>query len=142
MMSGKYLQRSPEDVVDEISKIQEDHIYFVDDETFLNPRRMTEIANLLKERGIKKKYVSWARADTIVKHPELFRLWKEVGLHIVYVGLEAMDEERLKDYKKRTTVETNRKAVQTLKEIGITAPRIAHGGPGISPWRISNGSKR
>ena len=129
MMSGKYLQRSPEDVVDEIAGIQEDYIYFVDDETFLNPKRLTEIANLLKARGIKKKFVSWARADTIVHHPELFKLWKEVGLHIVYVGLEAMDEERLKDYKKRTSVETNRKAVQILREAGI----LLHGSLMVDP---------
>ncbi len=129
MMGGKYLQRKPEDVVDEIANIKEDYIYFVDDETFLNPMRMTEIANLLKSRGVKKKFVSWARADTIVKHPELFKLWKEVGLHIVYVGLEAMDEARLKDYKKRTTVDTNKKAVQILKETGI----LLHGSLMVDP---------
>ena len=56
------------------SRIKEDHIYFVDDETFLNNKRLTDIANLLLERGIKKKYISWARSDTIVRHPELFRL--------------------------------------------------------------------
>ena len=120
IMNKKYLQREPEDVVDEIAGIEENCIYFVDDETFLNPKRMTEIANLLIRRGIKKRYVSWARSDTIVRHPELFRLWKEVGLSIVYVGLEAMDENRLKNYKKKTSVETNQKAVSLLKEIGIT----------------------
>ena len=120
MMRGKYLQRTPEDVVDEISKIPEDHIYFVDDETFLNKDRLTKIANLLIEKGIKKKYISWARADTIVKYPDLFRLWKQVGLSVVYVGLEAMVGSRLDKYKKRTSVETNRKAVELLKEIGIT----------------------
>jgi len=120
MMRGKYLQRQPEDVVDEISKIAEDHIYFVDDETFLNKDRLTKIANLLIEKGIKKKYISWARADTIVKYPDLFRLWKQVGLSVVYVGLEAMVGSRLDKYKKRTNVDTNRKAIALLKEIGIT----------------------
>jgi len=119
MMNGKYLQRTPEDVVDEIAGIQEEYIYFVDDETFLNPKRLTRIAELLKERGIRKKYVSWARVDTIVAHPELFRLWKEVGLHIVYVGMEAMDEARLNDYGKRTTVDLNWQAVKILRELGI-----------------------
>jgi radical SAM superfamily enzyme YgiQ (UPF0313 family) len=119
MMNGKYLQRTPEDVVDEIAGIEEEYIYFVDDETFLNPKRLTAIANLLKERGIRKKYVSWARVDTIVSHPELFRLWKEVGLHIVYVGLEAMDEKRLLDYGKQTTVDTNWKAINILRDCGI-----------------------
>jgi hopanoid C-3 methylase len=120
MMRGKYLQRTPEDVVDEISSIPEDHIYFVDDETFLNKDRLTKIANLLIEKGIRKKYISWARADTIVKYPDLFRLWKQVGLSVVYVGLEAMVGSRLDKYNKRTNVETNRKAVGLLKEIGIT----------------------
>lgn len=120
LMRGKYLQRQPEDVVDEIAQIPEDHIYFVDDETFLNKDRLTKIAHLLLEKGIKKKYISWARADTIVKYPDLFRLWKQVGLSVVYVGLEAMVGSRLDKYKKRTNVETNRKAVELLKEIGIT----------------------
>ncbi len=120
VMGRKYVERTPEDVVDEIASLKEDFIYFVDDETFLNEARLTEIARLIKERGIRKNYVSWARADTIVRRPELFRLWKEIGLGIVYVGLEAMDEARLKEYNKKTTVETNRKAIATLRDLGIT----------------------
>ncbi len=120
IMNGKYLQRSPEDVVDEIADLREDNIYFVDDETFLNNRRMTEIANLLMERGIRKKYISWARSDTIARHPELFALWKKAGLDLVYVGLESMSGSRLDRYNKRTNVETNRKAVSILRDLGIT----------------------
>lgn len=120
IMNGKYLQRTPEDVVDEIEKLQEKHIYFVDDENFINKKRMTDIATLLIQRGIKKKYISWARSDTIVKHPELFRLWKEAGLSMVYVGLEAMVGEQLVKLNKRTNVETNKKAVEVLREIGLT----------------------
>ena len=120
IMSGEYLQRNPEDVVDEIANIKEDNIYFVDDETFLNKKRMTEIANLLLQRGIKKKYISWARSDTIVRHPEVFDLWKKAGLDLVYVGLESMSGTRLDNYNKRTNVETNRKAVTILRDLGIT----------------------
>jgi radical SAM superfamily enzyme YgiQ (UPF0313 family) len=118
-MHGKYLQRSPEDVVDEIANISENHIYFVDDEMFVNPSRVTRIAELLLERGIRKKYISWARSDTIVKHPEVFRLWKEAGLTVVYVGLESMDHHRLDEYHKRIDVETNRKAIALIQEAGI-----------------------
>lgn len=120
LMHGRYLQRSPEDVVDEIERIHEEHIYFVDDEMFLNPARVTRIAELLIERGIKKKYISWARSDTIVKYPEVFKIWKKAGLDLVYVGLESMDKSRLDEYSKRTNVETNRKAVDLLREWGIT----------------------
>jgi radical SAM superfamily enzyme YgiQ (UPF0313 family) len=120
MMNRAYLQRTPEDVVDEIASIQEEHIYFVDDEMFINIERVTRIAELLKERGLAKKYVSWARSDTVVRHPELFALWKSVGLEIVYIGFESMDESRLKEYSKKTVPETNRKAAEVLHACGIT----------------------
>ncbi len=119
VMNKAYLQRTPEDVVDEIENLKEDYIYFVDDEMFINVKRVTKIAELLKKRNIKKKYISWARSDTIAKHPEVFKLWKEVGLDVVYVGLESMDEKRLKEYNKKTDFEINKKAIKILKFHGI-----------------------
>jgi radical SAM superfamily enzyme YgiQ (UPF0313 family) len=119
IMRGQYLQRTPEDVVDEIASLQEDYIYFVDDENFINADRMTRIAELLIERGIHKHYVCWARSDTIVKHPQLFRLWKKAGMGVVYVGLEAMVGERLEELNKKNSVENNKKAIAILKDAGI-----------------------
>ncbi len=128
VMNKKYLQRTPEDVVDEIENLKEEYIYFVDDEMFINVKRVTEIAHLLKERNIKKKYISWARSDTIARHPEVFKLWKEVGLDVVYVGLESMDEKRLQNYNKKTNFETNKKAIKILKfyNIMLHAAFIVH----------------
>lgn len=120
LMNGKYVQRTPEDVVEELAALDEEYIYFVDDEMFLNKERIMKIADLLLERGVTKKYISWARSDTIVNHPEIFRLWKKAGLSTLYVGLESMDEKRLKEYKKRAGTDTNKKAVAVLREIGIT----------------------
>ncbi len=120
LLQRKYLQRQPEDVVNEIEKLKEEHIYFLDDEMFLNSQRCREIAQLLISRGIKKQYTSWARSDTIVRHPEIFKLWKQAGLSTIYVGLESMDEAKLLEYKKRISVETNRQAIAILKATGIT----------------------
>ncbi|MCP4349333.1 MAG: radical SAM protein [Desulfobacterales bacterium] len=120
IMNKAYLQRTPEDVVDEIENLKEDHIYFVDDEMFINVKRVTKIAQLLKQRNINKKFISWARSDTIVRHPEVFELWKEIGLDVVYIGLESMDEKRLEEYNKKTDYETNRKAIKILKDFNIT----------------------
>lgn len=119
IMNGKYVQRSPEDVVGELAELKEEYIYFVDDEMFLNIKRVKRIAELLKERGIKKKYISWTRSDTITKNPEVFKLWKQVGLDTLYVGLESMDEKRLDEYKKKAGVGSNRRAIELLREIGI-----------------------
>lgn len=133
VMNKKYLQRDPVDVVDEIENLDENYIYFVDDEMFINVDRVRKIAQLLKERNVKKKYISWARSDTIVAHPEIFELWKTVGLDVVYVGLESMDEEKLKEYDKKAGVETNKKAIEILRKLDITlhAAFIVH--PDFSP---------
>ncbi len=120
LMHRKYLQRQALDVVNEIENLKEKHIYFVDDEMFLNSQRCRQIAELLLKRKIKKEYISWARSDTIVRHPEIFKLWKEAGLSTLYVGLESMNEEKLQEYNKRLPVETNRRAIAILKELGIT----------------------
>jgi len=116
---GRYIQRDPEEVVNEIASIREEYIYFVDDEMFINPERAEKIARLLMERGIRKQYISWARSDTICAHPELFRLWQQVGLQVVYVGVESMEEDALKNFNKGVSPLTNRRAVEILREIGI-----------------------
>lgn len=119
LMSGKYVQRTPEDVVDEIESLSEENIYFLDDEMFLNPKRVERIAELLIERNVQKVYYSWARSDTIVKHPELFSLWKRAGLGTVYVGLESMSDGELNGYEKETGSDVNMKAVEILREIDL-----------------------
>ncbi len=119
LFGGRYLPRDPEDVVDEIASLAQDHVYFVDDEMFVDPRRAERIARLLIERGIRKEYVSWARADTVCRSPELFRLWKRAGLRIVYVGIESMEGSILESYGKRCLPETNRRAVEILRELEI-----------------------
>ncbi|MFW6279614.1 MAG: B12-binding domain-containing radical SAM protein, partial [Planctomycetota bacterium] len=119
LADGKYRQRSPESTVEAIDSIPEEHIYFVDDEMFINARRCRAIAELLIERDIDKQYVSWARADTICRHPELFALWKKAGLSLLYVGLESMDADALEGFNKGIKPGVNRKAVRILKSLGI-----------------------
>ncbi|MCK5879242.1 MAG: radical SAM protein, partial [Holophagae bacterium] len=119
LANGKYLQREVESVVNEIVALEQEYIYFVDDETFINTKRMQLIAEMLIERGIKKKYISWARSDTICKHPELFELWKKAGLEFVYIGFESLKAENLTAYNKNATPEQNRKAREILRGLGL-----------------------
>ncbi len=119
LASGKYLQRPPEEVVDELAALPQRRVYFVDDEMFINAQRTRRIADLLIERGIRKEYISWARSDTICRHPDLFARWKEAGLRLLYVGLESMEPELLRKYNKGATADTNRKAVGVLRDLGI-----------------------
>lgn len=119
LANGKYLQREVEDVVDEIESLPQEYIYFVDDETFINTKRMMRMAELLIERGVKKKYISWARSDTVCRHPELFELWKKAGLEFVYIGFESLEDKNLADYNKNATPAQNRQAREILRRLNI-----------------------
>lgn len=119
LANGKYLQREAEEVVDEIASLEQEYIYFVDDETFINTARMRKIAELLIERGVKKRYISWARSDTICKDPDLFKLWKEAGLEFVYIGFESLKDANLDAYNKNATPTQNRQAREILRDLGM-----------------------
>ena len=119
LAEGKYLQRDVEDVVDEIASLPQEYVYFVDDETFINTRRMQRMAEMLIKRGIKKKYLSWARSDTVCRHPELFELWKKAGLEFVYIGFESLEEANLNAYNKKATPSQNREAREILRKLDL-----------------------
>lgn len=119
-LSGrKHMTRPPEAVADEIASLAQEHIYFCDDETFLNEPHARRLAEVIRERGIKKKYFAWARSTTVNRRPELFRLWREIGLDAVFLGFEAIRDEELDQISKHSSVAENERAHATLRELGI-----------------------
>lgn len=117
--SGKYITRSPEDVVREIINAKEKYIFFGDDLTFGDINRARRIAELIQRAGIRKKYNGYCRADIIVKNPEIFSLWKNVGLFGLTVGMEALSDNELLAFNKNSTIEINERANEILLNIGI-----------------------
>jgi len=116
---GKYLKRKPENIVRELSGIKEKNVFFADDESLFDAERMKELAGLIREAGIKKSYFLYGRSDTIVKNPELIKLWKDIGLERVFVGLESFRNGDLKNINKGSTIEDNNQAVRILRSNGI-----------------------
>lgn len=119
LTEGRYLTRKPGSIVKELGTIEEKYVFFADDESFLDTRRMGVLADLIRGAGIRKKYFLYARSDTVARHPELIEQWKEIGLERVFVGLEFMRDSDLKSIRKGSTSENNGKAVKVLKSFGI-----------------------
>jgi radical SAM superfamily enzyme YgiQ (UPF0313 family) len=80
---------------------------------------MWKLSSLIKENNIRKKLQMYARADTIVKHPELFKDLKEAGLQFITVGLESFQNKDLEIYNKKTSVTLNTEAIKILKNLDI-----------------------
>jgi radical SAM superfamily enzyme YgiQ (UPF0313 family) len=119
LTGGRYLKRKPEMIVRELAGIKEEFVFFADDESLIDARRMKILAGLIKEAGIKKRYFLYGRSDTIAKHPELIELWKEIGLERVFVGLEFFRDDDLGYIRKGSTVRHNEEAVRILQSLGI-----------------------
>ncbi|HLE24268.1 MAG TPA: radical SAM protein [Thermodesulfobacteriota bacterium] len=111
--------KAPEKALEEIAGIEEKEIFLTDDIAFVNRKESEGLALLLKQSGIKKWYTCETRADLIVRNKDLLKLWKEVGLKTVFVGIEKIDDEGLKSVNKRMKATTNEKALEVLTSIGI-----------------------
>ncbi len=119
LTGGRYITRKPEHIVEELGVIEEKCVFFADDESFLDTKRMELLADLIQQAGIKKRYFLYGRSDTVAKHPELIEQWKKAGLERVFVGLEFMRDGDLKSIRKGSTAENNETAVKVLKSLDI-----------------------
>lgn len=116
---GKYLRRDPEQVVEELKSVAEQNVFFCDDESMCDTKRMDRLADLIREAGIRKNYFLYGRVDTIVNHPSLFAKWAKIGLAQVFVGMEDFSDKRLTAMNKGVTIAQQEEAVRILDDLGI-----------------------
>ena len=116
---GRWIYRAPDRVADELAEIRESFVYFCDDNAFFGRQTMTALYQAICERRIAKEYFFFSRADAVVRNRDLVERWAEIGLRQVFLGLEAVEVQRLSALNKRMDARTNEEAVSILKANGI-----------------------
>jgi radical SAM superfamily enzyme YgiQ (UPF0313 family) len=119
LAGGHYFRRKPERVVEELATIDEEFIFFADDESLLDYGRMKKLAHLIDEAGLRKRYFLYGRSDTVARHPDLLEMWRDVGLERLFVGFESFRRQDLEYVNKGSTVEDNEQAARVLNDLGI-----------------------
>lgn len=120
MTGGKYLSHSADAILRDMTFLKDMMIIrLVDANTFGNIEIAEKLGLSILESGLDKKIVADVRSDTVVKYPELFKLWKEAGLTTAVIGFEEINDLRLKEFNKKSAVKTNVKAMEILKNLGI-----------------------
>jgi hopanoid C-3 methylase HpnR len=114
-----YRQMSAEAAADDLAQIQEPNVFIVDDVAFIHPEHGMAIGQAIEKRGIRKRYYLETRCDVLLRNPDVFAYWKRLGLAYMFLGLEALDEEGLKRYRKRITPSDNFKALEVARALGI-----------------------
>ena len=116
---SKVRTRSIDAAIEELASIPEMAVFLVDDHFFVNVQTMEEMGRAIAGAKLGKKFQIQTRADAIVKNPRLLDVWKEAGLHAVFIGFEGHTDERLREVHKETTVANNERAIDLLRERGI-----------------------
>jgi radical SAM superfamily enzyme YgiQ (UPF0313 family) len=119
LAGGRYLKRQPERIVEELATIEEECVFFADDESLVDAKRMRTLARLIREAGLKKRFFLYGRTDTIARNPDVLERWREVGLERIFVGFEFFRDEDLRYVRKQSTLEDNEAAARILNDLGI-----------------------
>src|SRR6516165_8813478 len=116
-----YRSVSAQRVIENLKSIREPGIFIVDDVAFVHERHGMEIGEAVARAGIRKRYYLETRGDVLLRNKEAFRLWKRLGLKTMFLGLEAIDEEGLRKFRKRVSLGRNFEAVNFPGPLGIIA---------------------
>jgi hopanoid C-3 methylase HpnR len=115
-----YRVKTPECAVEELRQVREPGIFIVDDVAFIQAEHGMQIGEAIARHGIRKRYYLETRGDVLLRNKEVFQLWKRLGLNTMFLGLEAIDEEGLKRYRKRVTLSKNFEALEYARSLDIT----------------------
>jgi methyltransferase len=119
MTDRRYLTKEVPRILEELRQIELENVYVVDDEAFIQPRRMLELADAIEQTGLRKRYHMYVRTDTALRHPEVIARWAEIGLDSVLVGAESMDDDELDDYQKGAESGQTRNAVRLFHSLDV-----------------------
>jgi radical SAM superfamily enzyme YgiQ (UPF0313 family) len=134
MMFGRRVRViDPEAVVKEIKRLQPKKIFFYDDNFFISKRRGRELLRLMAKEKVNAPFFAQIRVDSVCKNgvvdQELLDLMWEAGCRIVYLGLESINPETLKEYHKESSVDDMVGGLAALHKRGIhTHGMFAFGG--------------
>lgn len=117
--------RSAKNIFDEILKLHTEHSiedFYFSDANFFGPgkpgkERAVTLAELILAHDLNIRFGFECRANDIEEY-SLSRLVM-AGLTNVFLGLESGDPASLKRFKKHTTVDENKNAIQLLRDYGI-----------------------
>ena len=133
--ASRWRGRDPLNVVDEIEELVEKYNVKMinlqdsafDDPGTLGPKRNRVFCNEIIKRGIEVSMKAYFRAESVKDDPEtidLFKLYKEAGIDVVIVGVEAGSDEELRIYGKDANLEDNYRAFRILNDMDVFFPHF------------------
>ncbi|MFQ6010407.1 MAG: B12-binding domain-containing radical SAM protein, partial [Candidatus Aenigmatarchaeota archaeon] len=112
--------RSAESVLDELEEIEKlgyREVFFRDETFTSDPKRLKEICEGIKKRGIKLSWICNARIGNVNK--DSMKLMKEAGCHMIKFGVESGSQKILDNINKMIKVDMTRLTFKWAHEVGM-----------------------
>jgi hopanoid C-3 methylase len=131
-----YRKVSAEVAGEDLSRVREPGVFIVDDVAFIHPEHGHALADEIERRGIRKDYYLETRGDVLLRNKEVFERWRRLGLKYMFLGLEAVDDEGLKKFRKRVALGKNFEALEYARSLGIVVAVNLIADPGWDEQRF------
>ncbi len=120
-----YRGRDPKLFVDEIETLVKDHrvgfFILADEEPTINRKKFIKLCQELIDRNLGVYWGINTRVTDILRDIDLLPLYRKSGMVHVSLGTEAASQMNLNRFRKETTIEQNKYAIDLLKQNGIVA---------------------
>lgn len=119
MTDGHYHMREIDPFVRELSTIKEQFVFLIDDEAFVNGKRMLRLAQAIKQAGLEKTYFAYCRIDTLVRQQDVLKEWRQIGLDRLLIGIDGISSKELTEYNKRCDLSQIEQGLELSRELDI-----------------------
>ena len=120
MFGKKYRYRSTEHIMEELRlyKNSGKFVFFYDDHFGANKKRAKELLEAMLAENLRFKWSTQVRAEG-AKDRELLHLMKKAGCHTLFIGIESLNPESLREMRKHQTVEEINNAMHIINSFNI-----------------------
>jgi radical SAM superfamily enzyme YgiQ (UPF0313 family) len=124
MIGGTGFRRQPAEIFVENIRRQRDvfgvrHFWLADSNFTTNPKHCREVVSALLSADLGCTFSALCRVD-VGERPELLAEMRGAGFETLVLGMEATDDTKLLDLKKKQSVEEIRRSIEVIHRAGMT----------------------
>ncbi|KKN87033.1 hypothetical protein LCGC14_0263030 [marine sediment metagenome] len=111
---GQHQTRPVDKIVQEIGETPTKLVGLLDENIGVNSRFLENLISALRESGIKKRYIITIGVREVLAQRELLDKWFDLGLRVLFIGIERIEDEGIAGLGKKTTVSMNDEAISYI----------------------------